>query len=179
MPRPVDLPAPERFAHGSRSRYTGGCRCAPCRAANTAYTRARARAKVYGRTNRLLPVARVVRHLQALQRAGVGLPAIGAAAGVNDRTLAKILRGRRLHVREDTAKKILAVTDDAGSDRALVDAAPTWRLLNELIEEGYTRTDIARGLGCTATRPDLKIGKTQVRAETAVRVERLHRKLTR
>lgn len=32
----VQTPA-ERFAHGTRSRYVKGCRCAPCRASNTAY----------------------------------------------------------------------------------------------------------------------------------------------
>lgn len=48
MPRPSDLPPPERFNHGSRSRYVSGCRCTPCRAANTrAYHERQARAKAF------------------------------------------------------------------------------------------------------------------------------------
>lgn len=31
--------ASQEPAHGSRSRYNGGCRCQDCRDANTAYTR--------------------------------------------------------------------------------------------------------------------------------------------
>ena len=46
MSRPADMPPPERFGHGTRSRYVCGCRCSPCRAANTkAYHERQARAK--------------------------------------------------------------------------------------------------------------------------------------
>lgn len=48
MARPHDMPAADRFTHGTRARYVCGCRCAPCRAANTLYARdcaARAKAR--------------------------------------------------------------------------------------------------------------------------------------
>lgn len=35
--RPLDLPPAERFAHGTRSRYVTGCRCAACRESNRLY----------------------------------------------------------------------------------------------------------------------------------------------
>ncbi len=41
MTRPADLPGPEAFAHGTRSRYVTGCRCDACRASNTAAYHAR------------------------------------------------------------------------------------------------------------------------------------------
>lgn len=43
MTRPADMPGPERFAHGTHARYTSGCRCTQCRAANTACYHARQR----------------------------------------------------------------------------------------------------------------------------------------
>lgn len=46
MTRPADMPTGDRFAHGTRARYVCGCRCAPCRASNTAsYHERQARAK--------------------------------------------------------------------------------------------------------------------------------------
>lgn len=41
MSRLADMAPPERLRHGTRSRYTSGCRCAPCRAANAARARER------------------------------------------------------------------------------------------------------------------------------------------
>lgn len=39
--RPNDLPPAESFGHGTRARYVAGCRCDPCRAANTQARRER------------------------------------------------------------------------------------------------------------------------------------------
>lgn len=176
--RPPWLPPAERFAHGTRSRYTSGCRCAPCRAANTAYQRARTKAKIYGRANPLRPVAAVVRHLRSLARAGVGVRPISDAAKVAGSTIRKVLAGQRLHLREATARRLLAVTADVIADGALVPAGPTWKLLDELIDEGFTRTDLARRLGSKGRRPTLQIRRDRVEAATAAKVERLHRQLT-
>lgn len=176
--RPADLPPAERWPHGVRARYTSGCRCDPCRAANTAYQATRARAKVYGRTNRLVPIAPVLRHLRALRRAGLGRRTIAEASKVAESVIGRILDGTKPHVRETTAKRLLAVTRDAIADAALVPAAGTWQKLHALFEEGYTREDIARRLGSKGKRAHLQIGTERVQAATAARVERLHRALT-
>jgi hypothetical protein len=76
-------------------------------------------------------------------------------------------------------KRLLDVAREAIADSALVPAGPTWALLDELLDEGFTRTDIARRLGSKAKRPELQISRAHVEAATAARVERLHRKLTR
>ncbi len=177
--RPCDLPPAERFPHGKRARYTSGCRCEACREANNVYQRSRTRAKVYGRTNALVPVAAVLRHLKALGRAGLGTSTIGDAARVAGSTVRKVLDGRRSHLREATARRLLAVTRDAIADSALVPAGPTWALLEELLEEGFTRTDLARRLGNKGKAPTLQIRRDHVEAATAAKVERLHRQLTR
>jgi len=177
--RPVDLPPAERYPHGKRARYTSGCRCDPCREANNAYQRSRTRAKVYGRTNALVPVAAVLRHLRALGRAGLGARTIGDAAKVPGSTVRKVLDGRRSHLRETTARKLLDVTRDAIADAALVPAGPTWALLDELLDEGFTHGDIARRLGSKAKRPTIQIRRGKVEAATAAKVARLHRQLTR
>ena len=176
--RPADLPPAERWPHGVRARYTSGCRCEPCRAANTAYQASRARAKVYGRTNRLVPIAPVLRHLRALRRAGLGRRTIAEASKVAESVIGRILDGSKLHVRETTAKRLLAVTREAIADSALVPAAGTWQRLQELLDEGYPAPELARRLGSKAKRPHLQIGRERVEAATAARVERLHRQLT-
>lgn len=177
--RPRDLPPAERYPHGKRARYTSGCRCDPCRAANTVYLRAQRRAQVYGRTNALVPVAAVLRHLKALRRAGLGARTIGDAAGVPGSTVRKVLDGRRSHLRETTARKLLDVTRDAIADAALVPAGPTWALLDELLDEGFTHGDLARRLGSKAKRPTIQIHRGKVEAATAAKVARLHRQLMR
>ncbi len=171
------MPPAERFQHGARARYVTGCRCAPCRAANTAYQRTRARAKVYGRTNKAQPVDRVLKHLERLRHAGLGYRTISDAAKVCEATVQKILRGQKRLVRESTAARLLAVTADALADSALVDARPTWRLLQQLLGEGFTRTELARRLGSRGKRPSLQIRPDRVEAATAAKVERLRRSL--
>jgi hypothetical protein len=90
--------------------------------------------------------------------------------------VAKIRSGARRQIRAATARRILAVTVDARADGATVPAGPTWRLIRLLLEEGYTKGRLAQELG--AATPALQLGHRRVLASTAVRVERLHRRLT-
>ena len=126
-----------------------------------------------------VPAAPVLRHLKALGRAGLGHKTIGDAAKVSFSTVRKVLDGRRQHLRETTARRLFDVTREALADSALVPAGPTWKLLDELLEEGFTRTDLARRLGSKAKRPTIQIRRGKVEAATAAKVERLHRQLTR
>jgi hypothetical protein len=164
--------------HGDRLRYLGGCRCADCRRANCEYEKQRAAARKAGDWNGIVDAAPARAHLAKLSRLGVGRRAVSAATDVADTVLQEIRSGRKRRIRARTERKILAVTKACASDHALVSARRTWRLLNQLLEEGYTRTFIAAELGSQAKRPALQVSREFVLARTAHQVETLHRRLT-
>lgn len=162
--------------HGMRARYAAGCRCEECRKANSAYENARQKARRQGGWNGLVDAAKARAHLRKLSRIGVGKNAVAAASDVARVILQDVRAGRRTKIRASTERRILAVTSAMASDRALVSAARTWRLLDELVDEGFTKTQLAAKLGYS--RPALQIGRRQVTVRNAARVERLHRELT-
>ena len=74
-----------RFAeelHGTRRRYLGGCRCVPCRAANSRYSTERAAAQRAGDWRGFVPATLVLDHIKTLSKSGVRYKAIAAAAGL-------------------------------------------------------------------------------------------------
>jgi hypothetical protein len=173
------LPTPERLAerpHGTRLRYLSGCRCTPCRAANSRYETARAAARKAGDWRGLVDAGPARAHLVRLSRCGVGYKSAADAAGVARSVVAKVLSGDRCQVRAHTSRRLLAVTEDARADASTVPAGPTWRRIKQLLEEGYTKARLARELG--AQRPALQLGRARVLARTALRVELLHERLT-
>jgi predicted ArsR family transcriptional regulator len=121
--------------------------------------------------------APVRRHLRKLSRRGVGYKSVAAACDVSKTILLLVLTGRKRAVRKRTADRVLAVTRDAIADAGLVDARPTWKLLDELLQEdtGFTRAELARRLGYRTPALQLRHGK--VLARTALRVARLYREL--
>lgn len=166
----ASMPSASHWPHGVRARYVAGCRCQECRDATARYERER---KLRA-PNPLVPSGPVRAHLRTLSAQGVGRRAVQAATDVPDSTLGYVISGRRSQLRKATAEKILAVDAQAIADGALVDAAETWRLLRELISEGYRRYDIAKRLGCEAKVPKLQVRDGKVQASTALRVKKLH-----
>lgn len=173
--------------HGTRACYvfgpqpggdrSNGCRCDPCRAANRAYQRNRDRARRRPDVTvepAYIDAGEVRRHLRWLSRHGVGLRTVAARSGVPRSALAELKTGRRRRCTPDTADRVLLVLPVDAADQALVDARPTWRLIDDLITHGHTRTSIARALGSTAATPALQIGRHQVTARTARKVKALH-----
>jgi hypothetical protein len=128
--------------------------------------------------NDLVSAAPARRHLLSLARAGIGRRSVQAACDVADSILGAIRSGARHQVRRQTLARILAVTPDARADHALVPAARTWRWIRRLLDEGYTRQDLARALGSKAERPALQLHRGHVLARTEARVGRLYRRLT-
>ncbi len=123
-------------------------------------------------------------HLQALADAGVGLKTVASLSGVSHGSLSKIVYGQPLkgrppsrRIRPETLGSILAVTTAQAGGGQRVDAADTWRRLDELVAAGYTREFLARALGSRAAQPRLQVGRVRVRASTAQAVEELHRRL--
>jgi len=170
------MPPAEKWAHGVRARYACGCRCDLCRAANTKYEKERARARRRGDWNGLVPADAARAHLLELERQGVGTRSVREACDVSRTVLQEVKMGRKKRIRARTSSKILEVTLDALADAALVPAGPTWKLLNQLMKEGFTKTRLAKELGANAKVPSLQIQKDFVLAKTAAKVARLWRR---
>ncbi|MFN2607493.1 MAG: hypothetical protein ABR511_06295 [Acidimicrobiales bacterium] len=175
--------------HGSYAKaVVEGCDCDPCKAAKVGYNRRRRQA--IARPDEVwLPYVSAQparRHLAALSAAGVGLKTVARLSGVSHGALSKIVygepgRGRppSRRVRPHTLEAILAVRVGDATGKQRVSAGPTWQLIDELIAAGYTRGQLARALGSTASVPKLQIGRRSVLASTARSVEVLHRALIR
>ena len=158
--------------HGTRLRYVGGCRCVPCRAANSRYETGRALARASGDWNGIVSATRARQHIERLSAAGVGGKALSAASGVPYSIVCRIKDGRQLKIRARTEARILAVDEAAIADGALVDAGRARRMVQELVQQGYTKAQMAQWMGYK--RPVLQFLKTRhITARTASRVERM------
>jgi hypothetical protein len=172
--RPLPELATDR-PHGDRLRYLAGCRCMQCRAANTAYFHEREQAKADGDWNGIVSADRARQHIEALSAKGIGRRAVSMASDVPESIISAIRRGSRTKIRALTERKILAVTHDAASDGALVDAAPSWKLINALLVIGFSKARLARELG--AKTPALQVRKKQVTVRKAYDIRRMHDRL--
>lgn len=163
--------------HGDRLRYVSGCRCFACRRANSAYEAARKVARAAGEWNGLVPAEKARAHLADLSAQGVGRRSVRAACDVAESILAEIIAGRKAQIRAATERAILGVTRGAAGDGALVPAKATWRLLDQLIADGYTRGYLGAQLGSKAKVPTLQLKRDFVTVRSAYLVERLFEKL--
>lgn len=159
------------YVWGPESGPGDGCRCEPCRAANTAYEKARAQriAPAY------VSAANARAHVRFLSDHGVGLKRIVAVGGVSQGTLWKLMYGKdgkpSKRIRRSTEQKILAVTPADAADGAPIDAGGTWENVAVLLERGWTKVAIARALGQTG--PGLQLGSDKVTAGNARAVAEL------
>lgn len=163
--------------HGDRLRYMAGCRCTECRRANTQYAIAREAARKAGDWNGFVSADRARAHLEVLSAADIGRRQVADAAGVAQVIVAAIRRGERTKIRARTERAILSVTPAAAADCARIDAAPTWKLIDDLLATGYTKKRIALELGYTT--PAIQFRKDKVLARNAYAVQRLHERLRR
>lgn len=170
--KPVDLPDPKTYPHGTRARYVScKCRCTACRAANTAYYHTVKARGAYVST------ARARGHLADLSARGVGYKAVAASSGVAKGLLREIISGARQHIREDTESKILATDRKAAAAGTIVDGRRTRRAINEMLRLGLTKAEIATRLG--RTTPALQIKRRRVLARTEAGVLRLLKEIRR
>lgn len=172
--------------HGTHAKYAlEQCRCELCRQAQREYNRRRVRA--IARPDEIwcpyVDAGPVREHVQWLRSCGIGLKSLAKLAGVPHGTLSKLMYGdpaRHMppsrRVRPATARKVLAVMPNHAAGAQRVPAAPTWRLLDELIALGWSRGELARRLGHQG--PGLQINRTRVLASTARQVEQLHAELS-
>jgi hypothetical protein len=162
--------------HGNRLRYMAGCKCFKCRRANSDYERQRQAARLAGDWNGIVDAKRARRHLFRLSRVGVGQWAVCHATDIARSMIHEIKNGDRLRIRARTERKILAVTSASRGDASLVPAAKAWRLLEHLIDEGFTKSRLAKELGYR-TRA-LQLRRDRITARNEQRVVALHARLT-
>lgn len=163
--------------HGDRLRYIAGCRCFACRRANSAYEAARKVARAAGEGNGIVSAEKARAHMKALSEKGVGRRSVRAACDVADSVLSDIITGRKVNIRAGTERAILAVTVAAAGDGALVCAKHTWKLLDQLIADGYTKRNLAARLGSKSNIPSLQLKRDFVTVRNAHLVERLFERL--
>jgi len=165
------------YPHGQRYRYLAGCRCLPCRAANSRYSCARYQAAKAGDGNPLVPKRRLLARIKLWTGRGVGYKRLAGIAGIAKSTLAKAAYCEGKHyVRRDTEKRILAIRWEdvlAWGGRGFLDAAPTHRQVRWLVANGAKRGWIGRALGNQTATLQLK-GK-RVSTANAAGVDRLYR----
>jgi transcriptional regulator with XRE-family HTH domain len=153
-----------------------GCRCQACRTAANIYNIQLQRRRDRGEeTLRDCSAAR--EHLLWLRSKGVGLRAVAAATGIARHTVWKIARGQTRRSKHETIERIMAVGTHLRAPGGFVDAAPTWRLIDEMLAEGFTKELIATELGSTAKRPALQISRDQVMQKTADNVREVYDRL--
>lgn len=163
--------------HGRRSAYVKGCRCEPCRRANTRYAKWR---EVSGNVQ-LVDSTEVRQHIERLRAAGMGSREIASRSGVA-RTVVERLIGWDVsrpakRVRPVTARRILAVDAVTLADGARIDSMGTLRRLRALVAVGWTQTEIARRMGRTVANVGRLIHGRRygnVTQETATLVARLY-----
>ena len=125
----------------------------------------------------LVRTLRVRNHLKRLAAAGIGSRQVSKACGVTRNVLLRIQEGEIQKTRRETEARILGVDVADLADGALVDAGPTWSLLEEMLRAGHTKTAIAGLLGSNAKVPALQIRRDYCTSGTAKAVEALHRRL--
>lgn len=161
--------------HGNRIKYRAGCRCLPCRAANSNYETSRAAARRRGESNGLVDAKEVRRHLKKLSKRGVGRDTVAEITGISATTIDLYRRGERTQLRAMRARAILAISlDTVANDAMLIPATKTWERIRWMLNEGFTRSEIARRLGSKAATPALQLNKTKITAKNAMKVEKLY-----
>jgi len=167
--------------HGTRAKYViEKCRCQPCTEANRLYQRQRDRHERRVRFGiedprpAFIDATETRQHLDWLRRVGVGKRQIHAETGISVTTIWKIRNGTVTKIRRATAEKLLAVGRSKAAGGARVDAKPTWKLINDMLKHGWTKTAIAKALGSKAKTPALQLGRRTVTARQARAVQQLH-----
>lgn len=175
--RPKDLPSAEKLAKrcGTRIKYMAGCRCEACTAANTSYESKRKWDRIKGNWNGLVPAEKARKKLLELSSKGVGRRAVARIANVGETTLQEVVSGKKRQVRAMTERAILSVDpQDARLPGSLVCAARYRRMVDELVQEGFSRKDLGRCLGLSTS---LYIYRSEITWRTARRIEEIHREI--
>jgi hypothetical protein len=156
--------------------YRNGCRCAECRHAGYVYEVKRQRDRNRGIV-RLHDNTEAREHILWLRSQGVGLRAVAAATGLQRHNVWKIANGQVKRSKPETIRRIMAVGTHMRKGGSLVDAGPTWRLIDDMLANGFTRTRIAAELGSKAKRPALQLKRDKILQSNADQVREVYDRL--
>lgn len=170
--------------HGTRARYmmgpTGsdtanGCRCEPCRKANTAYSKRRAvRVARVGLSQ--VDATEVRSHIAWLRANGIGRRSIAAHADIDCSTVRRLTLGQAT-VRREIAERVLRINLVDATAR-YIDARPTRMLIDGLVADGWNRAAIAQALGQRSKSLTLaSYGHDLIEPRNAARVDALVRRV--
>ncbi|MBA3019678.1 hypothetical protein [Propionicimonas sp.] len=128
-------------------------------------------------------------HLQTLMKAGMGWRRIADVSKVSKSTIHGVLYGKypgnpahpehrppRRKVRRDIATKLLLV-ELSRANGATLDSASTRRRLRELLDLGWTHTNLAARLGMSPSNFGALLTRSRVTKATARAVQALHNQL--
>lgn len=113
------------------------CRCGPCRAANTAYSRTRNRLIAYGQWQPNVDGGQVREHLALLAARGWSQWQIAVAAGADQATISRVMSAPDRMVRVETARKILAVDPASHPGSGFMPVVGSMRRLRALAAVGH------------------------------------------
>jgi len=174
--RPEHLKTAKQLAenkpHGTRIKYMGGCKCALCRKANSRYECECAAMRRKGFYNNIVPARTAQRRLLYLSRKGIGRRTVSEITEISHSLLQKIKQGKHKRIRENTERRILAIRPEHAWGHCIIDAAPTWKLINCLIKEGFTEASLALRLGYKT--PVLQINKNRIIAKNARKIRQFY-----
>lgn len=182
-PHRGDVEIPDEL-HGERAGYAKGCRCDPCIDAHALAYDGKPRAA--GLPADLVDPGPARAHLAALLRKGLTKDALGRASGLNEKTVDEVVDGNRVRIRPETAEMLLAITAEAarehdrsnfGPHGELVDAAPTWELIDWMVARGWPKAWISREIGQDGRSLQLK--RTRISRANAEKVAELDSRLGR
>lgn len=160
--------AASRRAHGTLARYVSGCRCFPCRLANSEWSKEHP-AHGCGRT---VATDEARAHILALAKLGMGYKSISEASGVNHNIVWRIRQGTHPRARRSTVQRILAVDLSCAKGGTRIDIRPSRKILMDLIARGYSKRQLALWLGYKHAALQILESST-ITAANAVRVQRM------
>jgi len=156
--------------------WRNGCRCPECRTAVKVYEIKRLRRRASGQ-DFLIDATEARDHIAWLRSQGVGLRTIAAEVGMKRLSVSRIADGTCRRAKRNNVAAILAVGTHKRAAGALVDARPTWQLIDEMIAHGHTKTRIAAELGSKAARPALHLQRDRITQAKADAVQEVYDRL--
>jgi hypothetical protein len=157
------------MTHGSRPSYVAGCRCTPCRAGNAATV-----AAYRQQPAPLLDAGPILAHLHQLHALGLGARQIARLAGLGAQVIRRLTTGQQTRLRAATAAALLGVRPTLARG-ARVPGTRTWRFVDSLEREGFTRRQVAFALGAKSQQLQLQ---RRVTVATALKVATVYARLT-
>ena len=159
------------MTHGTRWKYSKGCRCRPCRNARRDGGREERRRKG------MQQIVSVDRSRARLNRLNAPNVAIARVTGLSIGFIAKIRSNfNKKFVYESTERLILSVTeeqiDESWLGSKFVNGKETRQLVLDLNASGFSNREIGRKLGI---KSPLAFSRERVRLWNAKRIERMYR----